>query len=78
MAENILKVFIKQDLARQELLDCQSKQLASYNQPSVSSLWRFNEQMIEVSIEEEDPNSRFFDPKTLKTATPQRIFLEIL
>jgi len=34
--------------------------------------------MIEVSIEEEDPNSRFFDPKTLKMATPQRIFIDIL
>ena len=34
--------------------------------------------MIEVSIEEEYPNSRFFGPKTLKTATPQRIFLDIL
>jgi len=34
--------------------------------------------MIEVSIEEEEDDSRFFDPKTLKTATPQRIFLEIL
>jgi len=34
--------------------------------------------MIEASVEKEGEDSRLFDPKTLKTATPQRIFLEIL